>query len=120
MNATTFFSEQTFLRLKEDIAQQKEFHLTETPYQKKVRINGNSYELEISAYVNPYTNLYQITCWINYNYPGLYQSRNIGGGNYPRINLDNYEAFKESINKTLSRFPDYKEEEQPLQFSIAF
>ena len=118
MNAKTFFTEEQFNRLKADIAEQRITRIDE--YQHQHRVNGNTYKVTI------YTSRYSfgnhdffVSCWVDYNYPGPYQSRNIGGGNSTVPSFDSWQAFRDSINKTLSRFPDYTpEEEEFYQTSI--
>ena len=123
MNATTFFTEQQYHRLKQDIAQEKILHPTETPYKHTHKTNGNTYQLMITTGRYTYEaakGQYYVSLWDDYNYKGIYDSRNIGGSNACKLVLDTFETFKESINNRLSKFPDYKEEEQPLQFAMVF
>ena len=111
MNAKTFFTEDMFNQLKKDIAKHKVIRGLETPYRKKINTNGNHYELSISTGHYIGTNEYFISGWVDHAYTDKTGYRNIGGGNYLTVNLDNWQAFKVGINKTLSRFPDYTEEE---------
>lgn len=122
MNATTFFTEETYKRIKTDIQQEKIITYIDNPYEKEHKTNGNKYKLSI--HTGRYTfeekyGQYYFSLWVDYNYKGPHQSRNIGGYSI-HPSLDSYEAFKEDINKSLIKYPDYTEEEQPLQLAIAF
>ena len=120
MNATSFFSEDQFNQLRKDIQAQKLIDPSTTPYQKKVKINGNSYTLRIHA------SFYQVgdcsyfcTCWYDYNHAGPYSSRDIGGGSGPSVICSTFDDFCSIINSILRRFPDYKEPVfTPVQLSL--
>lgn len=108
MNAADFFSQSTFEQIRQDVANKKVFRLTETPYRKKLKIRNHSYELSISAgyyIVEPYS--YFVHFSESHNYPG-----NLGGSGGSSINLESYEAFKDSINRLISKFPDYTPEQE--------
>ncbi len=111
MNASTFFTEDMFNRLKKDIQSKKVVPLTITPYKKEVKIKGNSYKLAISTghYVVD-DKAYYVSGWEDHNFTEN-GHRNQGGGNGIKIILDSYQAFLAGINKTLRRFPDFTEEE---------
>lgn len=112
MNATTFFSEKDFNNLKKDIKSKRIIGLLDTPYGKKIKIKGNTYELKIAT--GYYSGGgYHTTVWIDYHY-----SHNIGGGNYPPVVMTSWEEFKKAINKLLERFPDYTEDEEVQQISL--
>lgn len=120
MNASTFFTEDMFNRLKKDVIAKKVFRITETPYRKKIKTNGNTYELSISASHYVFGDReYFVSGNISHSYTNENGYRDIGGGNYLTVNLENYYAFKTGINKTLQRFPDYTPEEYyPEQLSL--
>ena len=111
MNATDFFSFDSFLALKKDVSRQKQIRLTETPYGRKIKCNGNHYELQISTGVYYGTDTCYISGWIDHAYTDSTGHRNVGGGNYLKVDLTDYEAFKAAINSTLKGFPDYTPEE---------
>lgn len=120
MNAATFYSQETFNQLRLDVLAKKEISSTSNQYSKKCVTNGNTYKLCIHAgHFNFGNHDYFVSLWYDYNYPGLHQSRNIGGGSYGNIHIESYEAFKTGINELLRRFPDYKEEAfEPVQLSL--
>lgn len=108
MNATTFFSEEMFLRLKRDVQAQNLIDPCDSSYGKKVKINGNTYQLRIHASFYNFGNCeYFCSLWYDYNYKGIYDSREIGGGAGGTLHLENYEAFCAGLNERLKRFPDY-------------
>ena len=112
MNASTFFTEDMFNRLKKDILAKKVIPHTETPYRKEIKIKGNKYKLTITTghYVvgdkDYYTSL-----WHDEQYTDKNGHRNMSGGTGSSIILDSYQAFLDGINKLLRRFPDFTEEE---------
>ena len=118
MNATTFFSREAFDRLKQDILAERK--IGSEQYAKKYRINGNTYGMSIFAsHYNFGEHKYFVSLWYDYNYPGPYQSRNIGGGNGGRVVIESYEAFCAAINEILRIYPDYKEPVfEPEQLSL--
>lgn len=123
MNATKFFTEETFNRIKADIKQEKILEPYDNPYRKTLKINGNTYELMVCTGRYTYEEAkgqYYTSLWDSYSYKDNYGSRSIGGSAGGSVNIESYEAFKECVNKRLSQFPDYTEEEQPLQLAIAF
>ena len=111
MNAADFFSYDSFLALKRDVNHQKIVPIAQTPYGKKIKRNGNHYEVQISTGKYYGTDTFYISGWIDHAYTSARGIREIGGGNYLKVDLTNYEAFKTAINKTLSKFPDYTPEE---------
>jgi hypothetical protein len=124
MNATNFFTEETYNRIKADIKAEKilDYSLGNN-YEKEIKVNGNKYKLSIHTGRYTYEGAkgqYYVSLWHDYNYANPPFSRSIGGGGGTRLNLETYETFKESINNTLKQFPDYTEEEPPLQFAIVF
>lgn len=120
MNAATFFTEEQFRQLRKDIQAQKRIDPATTPYQKKVKVNGNTYTLRIHASFFVVGDCsYFCTCWYDFNYAGRYQSREIGGGSGPSVICSTYDDFCKIINSLLSRFPDYTEPEfVPTQLSL--
>lgn len=119
MNATTFFTRDMFDKLKEAVANEEIINPTNNPYGRTLRVNGNTYKVMVCA-GRYYTNdEYYVSLWYDYNYPGPYQSRTIGGGSGGAVNLSSWEAFKGCINNILCKWPDYKvEEEYPEQISL--
>ena len=118
MNAKTFFSQDAFNQIQQYALAQKEFPLGK--YCKEYSTNGNRYRLNIYAsHYNFGNHEYFVSLLYDYNYPGVYQSRNIGGGSGGTPVLSSYDAFCESINSILRKFPDYKEPEfVPEQLSL--
>ena len=120
MNASTFFTKQAFECLKADIGKEKIITYIDNPYEHTHKANGNKYKLAI--HTGRYTfeekyGQYYVSLWVDYNYKGIYDSRNQGGYSM-HPSFDSYEAFKESINQSLRQYPDYIEEEQPIQMSL--
>ena len=108
MNATTFFSRDTFERIRKDVLAEIEFSIEK--YRKTYRTHGNSYSLGFHASRYKFSNNeYFVSMWYDYNYPGQYQSRNIGGGTGRSIPLDSYDSFCAAINDYLRKYPDFKE-----------
>lgn len=120
MNASTFFTESMYHQLKQDIAEQKALPIRETPYTRAIKVNGNRYELSITAGHYAIGNHeYYFSLWHDYNYKNNRGSRDIGGGSGGQINLDSYEAFTDKINSLLKKFPDYTEPVfEPVQLSL--
>lgn len=104
MNATTFFTEQQFNKLKELAAKEEIISILTTPFRKKHKINGNSYELSISTGRYRGNNKYHVTLFEDHNFQCEY-GRDIGGGNYITVNLNSWNDFKNSINKGLKKIP---------------
>ncbi len=117
MNATTFFTEQQFIQLRELVAKEEIISIFTTPFRSKHKINGNTYELSISTGRYVSNNEYHITIFEDHNCQSQY-GRNIGGGNYIVANLNSWNDFKNSINSALKKFPDYSEDEKPEQFCL--
>ena len=108
MNAADFFSASTYEAIKQDVNQKKIFGPIDTPYQKKIKVRNNKYDFRISTghyMVEPFS--YFVHFSEDHVYPGSY-----GGSCGHVISLDSYEAFKDSINRLISRFPDYTPEEK--------
>ena len=120
MNATNFFTEETFNRIKADIKAKKVINYLNCPYEFICKVKGNKYKISLHTGYYTGTNEYFYSFWIDYNFANPPYSRSIGRGTYSHISLDNYEAFNESINRILINYPDYTEEETPLQFAIDF
>ena len=118
MNAKTFFSRKTFELIRQDVLSEREIDVGK--YGKKYRINGNTYGLSVHASHYSFGNHeYFVSLWYDYNYPGQYQSRNIGGGTGRTPDLSSYEAFCNYINDILRKYPDYKEQVfEPEQLSL--
>lgn len=117
MNAASFFNESDYERLKDIVEREEVIECLDTPFRRKHKTNGNSYELTIyTGHYAPtiYNGAYCCSCWYDYNYKGIYDSRDIGGG-VLKLVLSTYEEFKKSINNILQKFPDYKESEEPAQ-----
>jgi hypothetical protein len=113
MNAADFFSASTYEAIKQDVKNQKVFGLIDTPYQKKIKVRNNTYDFRISAgyyVIEPFS--YFVHFSEDHIYPGSY-----GGSCGSNVNLDSYEAFKDSINRLISRFPDYTQEDN-VQLSL--
>lgn len=119
MNASTFFSQDDFNAICNDANAQKEIPIHPIKYGKQVKTNGNTYTLRISAGFYKFGDCsYYISLWYDYNYPGLYESRNIGGGSGGRVVLSSYEDFCQDINELLKKYPDYTEQQyEPEQIS---
>lgn len=111
MNASTFFTEDMYNRLKRDIQAKKVIPYTETPYKKEIKIKGNTYKVEITTghYVVD-DKAYYVSCWEDHNFMKD-GHRDQGGGNGIKVILDSYSAFLAGINERLRRFPDFTEEE---------
>lgn len=120
MNATTFFPETLFQQMKQDVADQKVLHFSETPYQKELKVKGNHYKLMITTGHYIVGNQeYYISLWHDYNYSNPKGSREIGGGCGAGVIMDSYEAFTEKIDRLLKKFPDYTEPVfEPVQLSL--
>ena len=111
MNATDFFTKDMFHALKRDIDQQKVIDCFNTTYGCKLKTNGNQYNVRICTgflKVEPYN--YFVSFWEEHNY-SKNGHREQGGSCGSAPNLKDWESFKEWVNKKLSRFPDYKPEE---------
>ncbi len=117
MNATNFFTESQFNKLKELVAKEEIISLITTPFRKKHKVNGNTYELSISTGRYVGNNEYHVSIFEDYNFKSKY-GRDIGGGNFITVNLNSWNDFKNSINKGLKKFPDYSEDEEPEQISL--
>ena len=110
MNATTFFTEDQFRSLKCDILAQKVIDINSTPYGKRIKINGNTYQIRITTgYLKVGDCSYYTSLWDDYSYKGKREDREIGGGCGGRVVLDSYEAFCADINGLLRKFPDFTE-----------
>lgn len=107
-----FFTEEQFNEIKQRIAKEEIFGITDTPFKKEVRINGNTYKLEVHASVN-YEGKYYVSGLHDYNFKSTYltDGRDVGGGTYTP-DMTDYQAFKDGLNKLLKKFPDYEEEAQ--------
>ena len=113
MNAADFFSASTYESIKQDVQNRKVFGLIDTPYQKKIKVRNNTYDFRISAgyyVIEPFS--YFVHFSEDHIYPGNY-----GGSCGSSVNLDSYEAFKDSINRLINRFPDYTQEDN-VQLSL--
>ena len=118
MNCTTFFPETMFHQLRQDVSSKKVVSITNSPYRKKIKVNGNTYELSISTGHYLVSGEYYVSGWVDHAYTNLYGHRDIGGGNYLKVVLDSYQSFKDAVNAILSRYPDYKEEAfEPYQMA---
>lgn len=112
MNASTFFTEDQFIRLRKDIRAKKILPHTETPYRKVVKVKGNKYELMITTGHYVIGNKeYYTSLWHNESYTDKNGQRQMSGGTGGGIVLDSYQAFLTEINKRLRLFPDFTEEE---------
>ena len=110
MNANDFFTKDMYYDLLRDIAAETILTPSETPYQKKLKIKGNTYHLRIVA--NRYStdnHDYFVSFWDDHNYVQN-GYRNQGGSCGSAPNLDTWDSFKDWINKRLSKFPDYTAE----------
>jgi len=109
MNARSFFTEQDFDEMKSAWTEKRETGLFD--HQRKVKANGNTYELLIYTMFNAWGTY--IACghiYYNYACKELSDGRSIGGGTYLRVILDgDYEDFLDGINYTLEGLPDYKQ-----------
>lgn len=110
MNATDFFTQDMFHALKQDIQDQKRLTPWETPYQKKLKVKGNTYHLSIvTGNYSVGNKEFYVSFWEDHNY-SRNGHRDQGGSSGSRPNLETWYAFKDWINKQLSRFPDYTPE----------
>lgn len=110
MNATTFFSREQFERLKADIQAHKVIDPCKSEYGKQVKVNGNTYTLRIHAsFFNFGNHEYFYSMWYDYNYPGIYSSRNIGGGTGGTPDISSWDNFCQYVNDHLRRYPDFTE-----------
>jgi len=120
MNATTFFTEETYNRILADIKAKKCISYIDCPYKFTHKTNGNKYTISLHTGYSTGTDEFFYSLWIDYNFANPPFSRSIGGGTITP-SIESYEAFKESINRRLCNYPDYKEEEEtPTQLCIVF
>jgi hypothetical protein len=116
MNAKDFFSLNDYEKLLDIYQKQIVVSITDTPFRKTVKENGNTYSFAISTghYVpTVFNGAYHITGFYDFNHQCKYQSqsRDVYGGTM-RPDMESYDAFFESINKTLKKASDYEEEQE--------
>ena len=118
MNAKDFFSVADFEKLREIKKNQIAISITNTPFRRTIKINGNIYTLTISSgrYVDD--NSYFMSLQHDFSHKSISgESRQIYGGTGSEPDLTSYEAFCNDINRTLKRTPDYEEtQEEQLTF----
>ncbi len=119
MNAASFFNESDYERLKDIVEREEVINCIKTPFRRRHKENGNTYELIISTgHYHPsiYNGAYFVSCMYDCNLKGENGERNIfGGSHFTEINLTSFDAFMDCFNSKLKRFPDYKESEEPAQ-----
>ena len=113
MNAKDFFSVADFENLQETKKNQTAISITNTPFRRTVKVNGNIYTLTVSSgrYVDD--NSYFMSLWHDFSHKSKSGgSRQIYGGTGSEPDLSSYEAFCNDINRKLKRTPDYEEDEE--------
>lgn len=111
MNASDFISKTTYDTLLNEILNGKH-----ADYEAEKKINGNRYRFAL--HTDDYT--LKEYGWIaafgdfSYKCDMLTDGRAVEGGTviFYDSEMQNYDAFIKHFNKTLSRFPDYTEQEQ--------
>ena len=119
MNAALFFSKEAYDRLIEVVEKEEIIKALGTPFKTIIRIRGNTYSIKIFTGRYYGSGEYYVCSIIDHNYASNeHIDRCVGGESHRVVVSDGYEKFKESLNEVLRRFPDYTEEEKPLQLSL--
>lgn len=112
MNARDFFTVADFEELQKIKRNQQEIRITDTPFRRTVKVNGNVYTLTISSGRYVGDNSYFMSCWHDFSHKSKSGGdRQIYGGTGSEPNLTSYDAFCNDLNGILKRTPDYEEEQ---------